>query len=56
MSPKGPIKVENQLDSSPRLIFGDKSPIELFNQLLAFQKLPMLQRLLEATLPILVYF
>jgi len=41
--PQDLIQVENELNNRPRLILGDKPPVELFNQLLAFQKYPILQ-------------
>ncbi len=41
--PQDLIQVENELNNRPRLILGDKPPVELFNQLLAFQKYPLLQ-------------
>jgi len=36
--PQDLIQVENELNNRPRLILGGKPPVELFNQLLAFQK------------------
>ena len=41
--PQDLIQVENELNNRPRLILGVEPPVELFNQLLAFQKYPILQ-------------
>jgi len=41
--PQDLIESENELNNRPRLILGNKPPVELFNQLLALQKHPQLQ-------------
>ncbi len=42
-SPQDLLRVENELNSRPRITLGDKSPAELFEQLLAFHNHPLLQ-------------
>ena len=38
--PQDLIQIENELNNRPRFLFGDKPPVELFDQLLAFPKTP----------------
>jgi IS30 family transposase len=38
--PQDLTQTESELNSSPRLILGNKPPVELFNQLLALQRHP----------------